>query len=986
MKYDFLQEDFSAGELSPAAQGHVNSDAYKAGLKLAANMAATRTGSCASRAGGHWLADGFNAHSAALDNSPVQHVDVHDSPFGDFAIEISQHTMRFMDRFGVKDWNLYQHAPLLAFNTQDGQNAWADPVTQTVYLTTDGVTLHNYNLTGSGKVPTNLVAAGLTGFPAGTNEHWKLSGKIAGNDCILQVLDDTQAVIATVTLLARVATFSFDFVPTIVAGVADVFALRFRTIAGAGPLTTSLWDLKLQKNGTTTALDLLGFAPTGGPLVGKPLSNEEMGVDRIRAASFWTSDDVPYVGNKATFWVMFAGGPRNQWAGWCLRWTDSGIGGVWTFMEVPCDPANRALIYGSNAVAVYQDRVFFGNNVAVGRPQLIASRVGFMQAFDGALPQNPAGGARGTELAWFVFKVVQETYVWTGAEPRVNVINAANPGGGFLGDLAKVFFHLPAYEPLVSPAELAALTAGAIRKDALPAPQLSVTVNGLPMKVTPAPFELETIGLPSSPIIDNLVAPRYTPGHEVWAVGPDTTLQSPGDTGSAFGGVIYFNDMPNGGPPTQEVYPRAGAIITISTIPLAEDPLNLTLASPTGNVSWLNVLRGLMLGTTHNEKLFDQSIPLVIDPATGQDFQTNYESNQGADTALPALDVNDKVLFAQKGRQILRLANISITTSGGLIADDVGVNGEHLTEARVRTMCFLKSPVQRVVLGFDDGSGAVMTLVGKNVAWSRLTLPATFGGIYSTCALDTDRGSELFVGTENGVTLHWTSFESKIVPKRMVFPQAAALQSAPPPIKILFDNENPLPPVADGWARCGLRNDTGLQVVGLSASLIGQDAYVYLNGQLIGPIPVTDFDGNGTGVLTFDGFIPDSDLPNNTWVDASGAVRPQELYVGLAYPEHRMTTLAMEGGNPTGTSQSRKSRKVQLYVRFVDSYMPLVNGERPEDRGDGQAMDLLGSRVTDDVACTEMEFQRAAVVDIEMDLPLRFEVTALFGGTMVNNL
>lgn len=892
--------------------------------------------------------------------------------------------MRFMDRFGVKDWSLYQPIPLLAYTTQDGQNAWGDPVSQTIYLKTDGVAPHSYFATQglNGFSVVNFVRNQvLAGFPAGTNEHWTFSGKIAGDNVTINIFDVTLALQFTGTLVAREGVFSFDFLSHIGGSVQD-FAIQLVSAAGA-VRATSLWDMKLQKNGTTTALDLSGFHPLNGHL--GSLSELPMGVDRIRATSFWTSDNVPYLGDKATFWVMFAGGPSNQWAGWCLRWT-SDSGGVWTFMEVPCDPANLKLIQGSNAVAVYQDRLWYGNNVAAGRPQLIASRVGFMQAFDGLLPQGPAGGVRGGKIPWFVFKVVQETYVWTGAEPRVNVINAANPGGAFLGTLAKVFFHLPAYEPLVSPAELAALTAGSVRKDALPAPQLSVAVNGLPMKVTPAPFELETIGLPSSPIIDNLVTPRYTPGYEVWAVGPDTTLQSPGDTGSAFGGVIYFNDMPNGLPPTHEVYPVVGAVITISTIPLAEDPLNLTLASPSGKVGWINVLRGLMLGTTRNEKLFDQSVPLVIDPVTGADFQANYESNQGADTALPALDVNDKVLFAQKGRQILRLANISITTSGGLIADDVGVNGEHLTEARVRTMCFLKSPVQRVVFGFDDGSGAVMTLVGKNVAWSRFTLPAVFGGIYSTCALDTDRGSELFVGTENGATLHWTSFESKIVPKRTVFPQAATTQSAPPPIKVLFDNENPLPPVADGWARCGLRNDTGLQATGLSAALIGQNAYVYLNGQLIGPLPVTDFDGNGTGVLTFDGFIPDSDLPNNTWVDASGARRPQELYVGLAYPEHRMTTLAMEGGNPTGTSQSRKSRKVQLYVRFVDSYMPLVNGERPEDRGDGQAMDLLGSRVTDDVACTEMEFQRAAVVDIEMDLPLRFEVTALFGGTMVNNL
>src|SRR2546429_4074390 len=36
VKFNFLQGDFSAGELSPRAQGHADSEAYKAGLRLAA--------------------------------------------------------------------------------------------------------------------------------------------------------------------------------------------------------------------------------------------------------------------------------------------------------------------------------------------------------------------------------------------------------------------------------------------------------------------------------------------------------------------------------------------------------------------------------------------------------------------------------------------------------------------------------------------------------------------------------------------------------------------------------------------------------------------------------------------------------------------------------------------------------------------------------------------------------------------------------------
>lgn len=975
MKFDFLQEGFEGGEVSPSAQGHVTSEAYKTGLRLASNVTPGRAGSAASRAGGHWLADGLNAHTGALDNSPVQHIPVCDSPFGDFTIEISQNTMRFMDRYGVRDWNLYFSDPKLSmfrFDVQDGQNAWGDDKSRTVFLANPGgVGQKSYVLTRgvAGFGPNLIPNSALGGFPVGTNEHWVFSGKLAGDGLVVIVSDGAGTPFATFILGTNTTgAFSLDFN----AGAGD-FSITLQTLTDT-IVSSSVFEMKLQKNATTVVLDLT-TTPTNLPL----------GTERIRADSFWISADSPYKGDFATFWVMFAGGPNNVWAGWCLKWTATQPaihGGFWAFMQVPTDPDSLALIKGSSTVVVYQDRLFFGNNVAAGRPQVIASRVGFMQAFDAGL----TGGVRGVELPRFVFKVVSETYTWLGTEHRINVRDASNLAGPALGSVASVKFHLPAYEPLVSPTELAALLThgGGSEQDALPAPQLSVAINGLPQKVLPAPYGLISAKLPANPNEDGLASPRWTPGYEVWAVGVDTELQNPTIfVGSAFGGVCYFNDIASS-------FPAVGDRITFSTIPLAEDPLNLTLASPTGDIAWLNILRGLMLGTTRNEKLFSQEVALVIDPATGQDFQADYESSLGADPALNALDVNDKVLFAQRGRQILRMANISITTSGGLVAEDVGVTGEHLTEARIRSMCFLKSPVQRVVFGFDDGTGAVMSLIGKGVAWSRFTIPSVYGGIYSVAALESNNGSELFVGTENGATLHWASFESKISPQRASFPQAPPL----PASKLVFNSETPLPPCMDGWVRCGIRTTAGLHVYGLSSSFIGQNAWIYFNGQLLGPLPVTNFDGNGKGVITLDPavFRPvvqtvlDATGSYVVWLDAAGVRRPLELYVGLMYPEHRMTTLPLEGGNPAGTSQAKKSRKVQLYVRFVDSYMPLVNGSRPEDRGDGQAMDLLGSRVTDDVSCAELEFQRAAVVDIEMDLPLRFEVAAIFGGVQVSNL
>jgi hypothetical protein len=468
------------------------------------------------------------------------------------------------------------------------------------------------------------------------------------------------------------------------------------------------------------------------------------------------------------------------------------------------------------------------------------------------------------------------------------------------------------------------------------------------------------------PLLPTVNAPNGT----VLATAPDQTTPPLLTDRRPWTGLTLWLKTP------QQIH--AGDIIEFSTIPLAEDPLNLTLASPTGNISWLTILRGLLLGTTSNEKIFPATSSFSVDPATGQSVSSEEESALGSDQALPALPVNDKILFLQKGRQVIRQASISITTSGGLVAEDIGAVGEHLTKPRVRSFCYLKTPVPRVVFAMDDGTGAVMTLGGKSrVAWSRFTLPAVYGGIYSVAALHGVRGSELFVGTENGVTLHWETFESDILVRTVLIPQAAPA----PAIKLVFDSENPLPPIMDGWQRCAINNDTGQQCVGLSASLVGQNVYALINGQLAGPYPVVANSGDdGSHAVTF----PLGAYGVN-WVDAAGNLRPQEAYVGLAYPEHRIVTLPLEGGNPAGTSQAYLTRFVQCYIRFVDSYRPTVGGFQVPERGAVDPTDFLAGRLTGDARATQLTFKRAAILEISQPLPLRLEVSAIFGGVQLNS-
>jgi hypothetical protein len=890
VKFNFLQSDFSSGELSPRAQGHVDSDAYKAGLKLSANCAPTRAGSVASRAGLKFMLDGLDIHTGAAANLPVQHVPIHDGPYGDFVIEVGPTGIRMMDKTGVLPWNFPPSATFLQFTSQDGIFAYGDPEDRTVYLRSEvasGVRAY-YLSKGTGARNAIIAAAVLTGTPATTNDTWTLSGRIAGDPVTAHIVRSPSTIAQDIAIVADAdGKFSITFSSTF-----EDFYIQLLT--GAGTFSSALWDIQLTKNAVITQQDTTAVLPpaTFGGVNIAPTQ------ERVRAEGFWAQGD---------FWVAFAGGPSNAYAGFALRWRNDGLTSIltqWTFGTLPCTPSSLAKITGANAVAVFQDRLWYGINLANGKRVIRASVVGFGKVWG----QGPQAGSTGDPLVngkdWlFQFAVEIETF-------------SAALGARFFT------FKFPCITP---------------KSDLL------VRVNN----VTRAESADWTIV-------------GHTSDYEAAPDGglslQDQTVLPGGSVSFAPAGLINTD------------------VVTITRNAQADDPLDLNLASPTGKIAWLNVLRGLILGTTRNEKIFQQDTPLSLDPATGQSLNVLDESSHGADTAVNALDVNDRVLFVQQGRKVLRLGGISIASDGGLVSEDVGVAGEHLTKARVRSMCFLKSPVQRAVLAMDDGTGAVMTLVGKTVAFSRLTIPACFGGIYNVASLNTDADSELWVATENGVTLRAKTFESDILTYEVLVPNAAP--AAPTHFK--YNTENPLPPVMDGWVRAPLVNQGGIQYIrGLAACLVGQSVYALINGQVQGPYVVT-----AGGQVT----LPAALGLGTTWVDANGARRPQEIYVGAAFPEHRWTSLPLEGGNPVGNSQNLSSRKPQLHLRFVDSYLPLVNGSRPAEREGDDATDLLGSRVTGDRRATELNFQRAAVVDVVMDLPLRMEVSAIFGGAVMNNI
>jgi hypothetical protein len=595
VKFDFLQSDFSTGELAPGAQGHVDSPAYKAGLSLAANCAPTRTGSIASRAGLKALFDGVDGNTGAASNLPVQHLVVHDGPTGDFVVEVSPTGIRLMDKTGILPWDFYPPTYFIQYTVQDGDFAYGDG--ESVYLRSEaGSGDRSYYLThGTGAQNAVVQATATLGLPVGTSDAWILSGRVAGDAVTARVFQPASGLFQDLAIShgGGDGSFSINFRPD-QGGIYEDFYIQLR--AAAGDATSVLWDLRLTKDAVKVIQD------TTAVLIPVTFNGAKVAPaqDRIRCAAFWAQGD---------FWVAFAGGPDNAYAGFALRWAAGAR--IWTFGTLPCTPNSLAQIQGATTVAVYQNRLWYGLNLLNGKKAIRASVVGFGKPW-GLAAQAGSTGSPVTlidrsdlalpylSITWlFQFIVETETFTATAGQtqydysfpcpdPRANLIvkllDASSPHYGWV--VAKLWTHL-----LPNRAGVDWRGTTDFQNDFLGdlAKSDYITAN------------------PSTPMDERIRDQTVYPGGTAYFRPPDTfPLGYPGGIGDPPAG------NPPGGPDKWSL--KAGDTLQVTRVPVADDPLDLDLASPTGKIAWLNVLRGLILGTSRNEKLFSQQQALSRGP------------------------------------------------------------------------------------------------------------------------------------------------------------------------------------------------------------------------------------------------------------------------------------------------------------------------------------------------------------------------------------
>lgn len=462
--------------------------------------------------------------------------------------------------------------------------------------------------------------------------------------------------------------------------------------------------------------------------------------------------------------------------------------------------------------------------------------------------------------------------------------------------------------------------------------------------------------------------------------------------------------------------------VTASTPPLAAECLDLKLQSPSGKIVWMAALRGLVLGTTEKEMLFSLDQALAIDPTNGQTFDVTDHSAYGSDLALQAITMKDKVVWVQSGRQKVLSAGIRIETDTGLLAEDLGAVADHLLDLRIRSMCYLKTKTPRLVFCLDDGTLAIATMSGKTgIGWSRIQLG---GGdnmmrVFSVATAETPNGSQLWLGTENSVILRIPNIESLTANKYQAAIAPGTPGSLAQPVPYLpsprvqyayWDT----PAIMDCYRRRpvevnpsvggapGFFQVTGLPYPIYPAPYVGQTYTMMLNGV---PVDLGPASTIGFGIDNAKGWKYLWVGPGNltlapalnvgvTWTDKNNTRQASEAIVGLAYPNHKIRMLPQEGGSPSGTALGYKKRRLKIGIKLVDSYVPLVNGARP-DPITPPTMFFDGVPVRVNPMGQDAESKNLSVYDFEItesdqlvisqDLPLRVEVAAVFSATTLNS-
>jgi len=352
----------------------------------------------------------------------------------------------------------------------------------------------------------------------------------------------------------------------------------------------------------------------------------------------------------------------------------------------------------------------------------------------------------------------------------------------------------------------------------------------------------------------------------------------------------------------------------------ADDSLEFTMAK-FGRIEWMVGFKNLVIGTQNGEHIVT-SVGGFIQP---DDIQVEQQSSYGSANVQP-VQVGDQIFYVSADRRKLRAIQYEWQKDNWL-SKDLTFNSEHITQAGIKHITWQQNPGNLFHCVLQDGTLASLTYErGHDVyGWARLifgdggkVIDATTGPIKGT-----DYANMLIqynVGEIN--------FETQVSAASTHF--------------------------MDSWIEQNPEPD-GITVTGLD----------HLEGKTV-------------QVLVDDATHPDR-------VVAGGQIELQSvtpviaiITVGLEF-RPKLVTLPLNSAIGSGGSEPYTKRWNKIYIRVLDSTMPLINGERAPERQPQSPMNEPQPNVNEEILKINLGYNRNEIVTIEQDLPHRLVVLGLFG-------
>jgi hypothetical protein len=397
--------------------------------------------------------------------------------------------------------------------------------------------------------------------------------------------------------------------------------------------------------------------------------------------------------------------------------------------------------------------------------------------------------------------------------------------------------------------------------------------------------------------------------------------------------------------------------------PEADDPFAFTLdTSDTPAIKWMRSQIRLMIGTSAGDWRVGGEI--TISPTDVQAFKQN--NARSYNTGAIAVDVN--IFYIEQGNTKIRTTRFSDDVKS-FTSIDASITAEHLFHQGVKRIVLMQNPEVLIMVLRLDGTLAMMTYDPANGlnAWTELTSDGFIHDIAAYYSTVTNQ-DELYVqiaydyDPEPPQNNTW-QIERMPYPSRTFTPYGLT----PPPFPFFTETLTTQGVICmDSWERGQMANNV---ITGLH----------FANGSIVGVL--IDDAWTGTYEVT-DGTVTLEDVQISPTEPYEG-----EYAVGLMYDGNLKTFEVATGNNyQRGTGLGTVRRWAKLYVRTLDSALPIINGFLPPDRKPEFAMnvaDILNMGIHENVM-RGGEWGDGSIT-IQQNRPYPTQIIGLYGSFQLGN-